>query len=79
MIDLGAFHMCRFCLEFYLFFKLHLRYWKKQKGGLLNGTMIVSPIIVSLFNVELGGRLRYYIRSIKLVMKCMFPKETLTL
>jgi len=71
--------MCRFCLEFYLFFKLHLWYWKKQKGGLLNGTMIVSPIIVGLFKVELGGRLRYYIRSIKLVMKCMFPKETLTL
>ncbi len=80
MIDLGAFHMCRFCLEFYLFFKLHLRYWKKQKGGLLNGTMIVSPIIVGLFKVELKvGRLHYYIRSIKLVMKSMFPKETLTL
>jgi hypothetical protein len=41
--------------------------------------MIVSPMIVGLFKVELGGRLCYYIRSIKLVMKCMFPLETLTL
>lgn len=79
MIDLGAFHICRFCIEFFLIFKLHLRYWKKKKGGLLNGTMIVSPMIVGLFKVELGGRLRYYNHSIKLVMKCMFPEETLTL
>ncbi len=78
MIDLGAFHMCRFSLEFKKIIKLHLRYWKK-KGGLLNGTMIVSPMIVSLFKVELGRRLCYYIRSIKLVMKCMFPKESFNL